>query len=606
MNDKRNENESYLIPTKLLFSKRNNVNFFLNKIFLTPKGRKSRFCLVKAPKLILRTNKIFVSLQEEATVEDSNGGATATHFSQLDPKNMKVAELRVELDARNLPSKGKTKMNIVDEKYSAYIYCYLYVGLKNQLVARLIKALKAEADPTSSNGEPDETEDVEMADGEAPSSQEPEASQTVEESSQEKIKDDGEPEINIAEMDISEVTIIDEYDSTKCEEEKPEKPRDKKKEEPRKLDEKERLQIEKRYQLPENPHIVVHPSKTAKNGKFDCTVMSLSLLLDYRPEDTKEHSFEVSLFAELFNEMLTRDFGFNIFKAINFFPPIKVKEESKEDDKKKESKVDGEGGNAENSNESADKKEPETEAAKEDSKEGDKKDKKRHHPDDSDDSVTTKSDRSRSKRDKDVKDSKVERPKYITAFPDLLLSFVYFDHTHCGYIFEKDLEDLFYTLGLNLSRSQVRKIAEKFVTRDSLYYRKLTDRLAEVPYVNPMENVTEEQLSELAKGNKILPTSSTDVGQSSEIANVDASGGLVQFNGSLVNIQQLLEQMKRMEAVRENNERLLVDLRQKNGDLTSSNSRNDKRIKELNTDLKSMSRKLQDAESGLSSATVKY
>lgn len=106
MNDKRNEHESYLIPTKLLFSKRNNVNFFLNKIFLTPKGRKSRFCLVKAPKLILRTNKIFVSLQEEATVEDSNGGATATHFSQLDPKNMKVAELRVELDARNLPSKG--------------------------------------------------------------------------------------------------------------------------------------------------------------------------------------------------------------------------------------------------------------------------------------------------------------------------------------------------------------------------------------------------------------------------------------------------------------------------------------------------------------------
>jgi hypothetical protein len=25
----------------------------------------------------------------------------------------------------------------------------------------------------------------------------------------------------------------------------------------------------------------------AKSGKFDCTVMSLSVLLDYRPEDTK-------------------------------------------------------------------------------------------------------------------------------------------------------------------------------------------------------------------------------------------------------------------------------------------------------------------------------
>lgn len=114
MNDKRSEHESYLISTNLLFSKRNNVNFFLNETkFSWPrKEEKNLFCLVEAPKLISRTNKIFVSLQEEATVEDSNGGAIATHFSQLDPKNMKVAELRVELDARNLPSKGKLKLII--------------------------------------------------------------------------------------------------------------------------------------------------------------------------------------------------------------------------------------------------------------------------------------------------------------------------------------------------------------------------------------------------------------------------------------------------------------------------------------------------------------
>jgi LAIKA domain len=465
--------------------------------------------------------------------------------------------------------------------------------LKNQLVARLVKALKVEADP-SSNGEVEEGEDVEMVDADVPSSQE----QNVEEVSQEK-KDEVETEMNIAEMDMSEVTIIDEYDSTKCEEEKTEKPREKKKEEPRKLDEKERHQIEKRYQLPENPHIVVHPSKNAKSGKFDCTVMSLSVLLDYRPEDTKEHSFEVSLFAELFNEMLTRDFGFNIFKAINYFPAIKAKEESK-DDKKETKTADGEASSPEEkSTESSEKKESEAEAPKED----DKKDKKRSHPEDSDDSsMAARSDRSRSKRDKDGKETKVERPKYITAFPDLLLSFVYFDQNHCGYMFEKDLEDLFYTLGLNLSRSQVRKMAEKFVTRDSLYYRKLTDRLAEVPYVNPFENVSEEQLAELARGNQIVKPS--EVALNAEVANVDACGGLVQFNGSLVNIQQLLDQMRRSEAARESTERILVDLRQKNGDLTTTNSRNDKRIKDLNSDLKSMSRKLQDTESSLNSATV--
>ena len=60
---------------------------------------------------------------------------------------------------------------------------------------------------------------------------------------------------------------------------------------------KERQQLEKRYTLPEAPAIIVHPSTTAKSGKFDCSVMTLSVLLDYRPEDNKEHSYEVGLFV---------------------------------------------------------------------------------------------------------------------------------------------------------------------------------------------------------------------------------------------------------------------------------------------------------------------
>lgn len=562
-------------------------------------SRKNRFGVVK-------TNNAFISFQDSGVAEEGGDKETGEEASssQLDPKKLKVAELRAELEARNLPSQGSLPRETIELLSN---FSFSYVGLKPQLIARLEKALQTGDDPTASNGEADEGEDVLMVDQYVPLSQDSEAQQTetlltedpqtTEETSQEKLKDeaDGDQEMNIAEMDMSEVTIIDEYDSTKCEEEKAEKPREKK-EEPRKLDDKERHLIEKRYQLPETPHIIVHPSKAAKGGKFDCTVMSLSVLLDYRPEDTKEHSFEVSLFAELFNEMLTRDFGFNIFNAINYFTPIKVKEESKDDGKKKaadgEATVEG--------SEAGDKKGNEAEPSKD---EGEKKEKKRHE--DSDDSLATTSDRSRSKR-KDCKEVKVERPKYITAFPDLLLSFVYFDTTHCGYIFEKDLEDLFYTLGLNLSRSQVRKLAEKFVTRDSLYYRKLTDRLAEVPFVNPLENVTEKQLADLARGNKLAKSSGNETENNGQLANVDASGGLVQFNGSLVNIQQLLEQMRRSETARESTERILIDLRQKNGDLTTSNARHDKRIKDLNSDLKSMSRKLQDAESGLSSATVSF
>ena len=65
-------------------------------------------------------------------------------------------------------------------------------------------------------------------------------------------------------------------------------------EDARRREERERVQRERRYTLPENPAILVHPNPQAKNGKFDCGVMSLSVLLDYRPEDNKEHSFEVS------------------------------------------------------------------------------------------------------------------------------------------------------------------------------------------------------------------------------------------------------------------------------------------------------------------------
>ena len=77
-----------------------------------------------------------------------------------------------------------------------------------------------------------------------------------------------------------------------------------------------REEREKLLKIPSMPHIVVHPSLTAKNGKFDCQLVSLSHVLDYRKDDSKESSFEVSLFAECFNEMLQRDHGFLIYKHL--------------------------------------------------------------------------------------------------------------------------------------------------------------------------------------------------------------------------------------------------------------------------------------------------
>lgn len=50
-----------------------------------------------------------MSFQDEPIADglEQEPAVQPTHFSQLDPKNMKVTELRAELNARNLLSKGE-------------------------------------------------------------------------------------------------------------------------------------------------------------------------------------------------------------------------------------------------------------------------------------------------------------------------------------------------------------------------------------------------------------------------------------------------------------------------------------------------------------------
>lgn len=50
-----------------------------------------------------------------------------------------------------------------------------------------------------------------------------------------------------------------------------------------------------------------------------------------------------------------------------------------------------------------------------------------------------------------------EKKQMITHNKELLMAFVYFDQSHCGYLLERDLEEILYTLGLHLSRAQVNK-----------------------------------------------------------------------------------------------------------------------------------------------------
>lgn len=205
-----------------------------------------------------------------------------------------------------------------------------------------------------------------------------------------------------------------------------------------------RIDREKMYKLPQIPHLIVHPSRTAKNAKFECQLVSLSHLLDYRKDDNKESSFEVSLFAEYFNEMLIRDFGFIIYKHL-----LTIRTE-------KDKELFALAATTNNNKRKLSLNEPE-------------EDSKRSKIDDKMDTET--------KDEKPSTTIQLTKPKPKTVYPDLLLSFVFFDTNRTNYINEKDLEDLLLCIGLSLSRSKIKALISKLSFKDNcLNYRTLTDK----------------------------------------------------------------------------------------------------------------------------------
>ncbi|KAJ8976243.1 hypothetical protein NQ317_003586 [Molorchus minor] len=169
--------------------------------------------------------------------------------------------------------------------------------------------------------------------------------------------------------------------------------------------------------------------------------------------------------------MLIRDFGFNIFRALHELPE-KEDERKRDSEKKKDDERKDESERSHEKEKNQDEHEEKKDTKEDERKKEKREEKKSDESEDDDDG--DEDDEKGKKKDKDKK--KKERVKMYTSDRHLLLSFVYFDQTHCGYIFDKDIEDLLYTLGLNLSRAQVRKLVSKVVTRDSLHYRKLTDK----------------------------------------------------------------------------------------------------------------------------------
>lgn len=188
-------------------------------------------------------------------------------------------------------------------------------------------------------------------------------------------------------------------------------------------------------------------------------------------------------------------------------------------------------------------------------------------------------------KERSSKDKEKDKTQMVTVNRDLLMAFVYFDQSHCGYLLEKDMEEILYTLGLHLSRAQVKKLLNKVVLRESCFYRRLTDTSKDEENQEESEELQEDML-----GNRLLLPSPT-VKQESKA--VEENVGLIVYNGAMVDVGSLLQKLEKSERVR-------AEIEQKLQLLEEKTDEDEKTILQLENSNKSLSAELRDVKKDLS------
>ncbi|XP_072409944.1 cell division cycle and apoptosis regulator protein 1-like isoform X2 [Chiloscyllium punctatum] len=521
--------------------------------------------------------------EEKMEEQGEDSLPTPTQWSSLDLKTMKVEDFRRELKARNLNSKGT----------------------KAQLVSRLEKELEEEA--AKEEIEKDETAEQKEAAMEA----------TEEDSSPaEEQKED-------------------------VEEKQPEDPAVSSKQEPR-------------CPLPAEPAVLVRPNCSAMGGNFGCSVLSLSMLRSYR-SDSKGYSFEVLWLAELFGEMLQRDFGYTIYKALLAFPERKPEEvvekpkatsanqekekdqkemeqEEKTDELKKEAEEVKE---VEELMEAEEIKEPSDAPAKATSMEedenwdweltkpdeGETKEKDVKGKDADDDTLlqiddvlfleeneedfglsSTDEKKSVGKGNEaesgSVKEMEKDISQMVSLRKDVLLAFVYFDRNLCNYILEKDMEQIISTLGLHLSRVQIKQLLSKVCSQNMCLYRTLTDGWeGDLEKLENKSLITEDMLL----GNQYLLPSCPSVPPSKPRTR-SGDNTLVEYNGNMVNVGNLIQKLERDERNRADMENKLQSMETQLADTLGKLSSNDSVNKSLSSGMQEMQKQVSELEDRVKAA----
>ncbi|XP_059394629.1 cell cycle and apoptosis regulator protein 2-like [Carassius carassius] len=270
-------------------------------------------------------------------------------------------------------------------------------------------------------------------------------------------------------------------------------------------------QLDGDLSLPEGLSVVVHPS-----AGLNLSVVSLSSLLEHQTPQTRD-SCEVSLMAEVFSEMLQRDFGLELYQCLCRLPQDpSVKEDRSalmEDEPEKTDKQTG-------------KKIGLIDAKKRKLKE---KDGERETEDEREPLKESKSQSAGGDKDS-------ERPLGWTAqLPrKVLLSWVFFDRQLTGSLREADLLNILLSLGLFLSPAQAQDLA---AVGGICLYRNLCSHWSDA-------DQTDDSAS--AEGNKdMLPGQACKERSSTcHTGNTD----LVNYRGNLINLPNLLQMLESTKA----------------------------------------------------------
>lgn len=331
-------------------------------------------------------------------------------------------------------------------------------------------------------------------------------------------------------------------------------------------------------ELPEAPPPPLEPAVMARPG---CVNLSLyGIVEDRRPKE--RISFEVVVLAELFVEMLQRDFGYRIYKVLLSLPekvvspPEPEKEEAakedvvKEEEAVKEEAVKVSKDEVQNEGTAAEADSPLKEDGllpKQPSAGGEEEEKARGEAaedlcemaldpdllllrDDGEEEfagakLEETEVRSVASNQSEMEYSSLQdMPKELdpsAVLPlDCLLAFVFFDANWCGYLHRRDLERILLTLGIRLSAEQAKQLVSRVVAQNICQYRSLQYSRAEALDDGLPEDVLFGNLDLLPPSGK-----STKPG-----AAPTEHKGLVPHNGSLINVGSLLQRAEQQDSGR--------------------------------------------------------